>query len=58
MKFKVKKGDNVCVIAGKDKGKAGIIKKVFTKKYKVVLEGINLVNCFNKKTTTVYFFTF
>lgn len=39
----VKTGDTVYVISGKDKGKTGKVKKVFTKKGKVVVEGINIV---------------
>lgn len=39
----VKTGDTVCVISGKDKGKTGKIIKVFPKKGKVVVEGINVV---------------
>ena len=38
----VKKGDNVKVIAGKDKGKTGKIMKAFPKRDKVVVDGINL----------------
>ena len=38
----VKKGDNVKVIAGKDKGKTGKIMKAFPKLDKVVVDGINL----------------
>ena len=39
----VKKGDNVIVIAGKDKGKHGKILKVFRESDKVVVEGANLM---------------
>lgn len=38
----VKKGDNVQVISGKNRGKSGKIMSVFTKKGRVVIEGINL----------------
>lgn len=38
----VKKGDNVKVIAGKDKGKTGKIMKAFPKLDKIVVDGINL----------------
>ena len=37
----VKKGDNVKVIAGKDKGKTGKIMKAFPKLDKVVVDGVN-----------------
>lgn len=39
----VKTGDTVYVISGKDKGKTGKVIKVFPKKGKVVVEGINVV---------------
>lgn len=39
----VKTGDTVFVISGKDKGKTGKVLKVFPKKGKVVVEGINMV---------------
>lgn len=39
----VKTGDTVYVISGKDKGKTGKVVKVFPKKGKVVVEGINMV---------------
>ena len=43
MKFKVKKGDLVSVIAGKDKGKQGKVMRVLTEKSRVVVEGVNRV---------------
>lgn len=41
--MKVKVGDNVKVLAGKDKGKTGRIIKTLAKDNKVVVEGINIV---------------
>ena len=41
-KFKIKKGDSVIVIAGKDKGKEGEIVKVLPKTGKAVVEGVNI----------------
>lgn len=41
--MKLKTGDNVIVIAGKDKGKLGCIAKVLLTTEKVVVEGVNLV---------------
>ncbi len=41
-KLRLKKGDKVIVISGKDKGKTGKIVKVFTATRKVLVEGINL----------------
>ena len=39
----VKTGDRVFVIAGKDKGKIGTVKKVIPSKGRVVVEGVNLI---------------
>lgn len=41
--MQVKKGDNVIIIAGKDKGKKGKIVRVFPKKGKLIVEGANMV---------------
>ena len=38
----LKKGDNVIVIAGRDKGKTGTIQKVIPELNRVVVEGVNL----------------
>lgn len=43
MKMTVKKGDNVVVIAGKDKGKTGKVQEVFPEDNRVLVEGINIV---------------
>ncbi len=40
---KIKKGDTVQVIAGKDKGRSGKVISVDYKKNKVVVEGINMI---------------
>ncbi|HZU12016.1 MAG TPA: 50S ribosomal protein L24 [Chloroflexota bacterium] len=39
----VRKGDEVEVIAGKDKGKRGVIDRVLPEKNRVVVEGVNIV---------------
>lgn len=39
----IKKGDNVIVIAGKDRGKTGKVVKVLPKKSRIVVEGLNKV---------------
>ncbi len=39
----VKSGDRVVVLAGKDKGKMGNVKKVDLKTGKVLVEGVNMV---------------
>jgi large subunit ribosomal protein L24 len=40
--MKVKKGDNVLIIAGKDKGRTGKITKALPRELKILVEGINL----------------
>jgi large subunit ribosomal protein L24 len=40
--MKIKKGDNVIVLAGKDKGKKGKVLKAMPRENKVVVEGINV----------------
>ena len=40
--MKIKKGDNVIVIAGKDKGKTGKVISAFPKENTVLVEGINI----------------
>lgn len=40
--MKIRKNDNVMVISGNDRGKTGKILKVFPKKTRVIVEGINL----------------
>ncbi len=41
--MKLIKGDNVIVIAGKDKGKKGKITRVLPKENKVIVDGLNMV---------------
>lgn len=41
-KLKIKKGDNVIVTTGKDKGKSGKVAVVFPEQRKVVVSGVNL----------------
>ena len=41
--LKIKKGDTVKIITGKDKDKEGKVLSVNTKKSKVLVEGINMV---------------
>ena len=42
--LKIKKGDTVKVIAGKDNGKEGKVLSVDVKNHKVLVEGINMVS--------------
>jgi large subunit ribosomal protein L24 len=42
-KLKIKKGDKVVVIAGRDRGKTGEILKVMPADCRVVVQGVNMV---------------
>lgn len=41
--MKLKKGDKVIVIAGKDRGSSGTIARAFPKENYIVIDGVNLV---------------
>lgn len=41
--LKIKKGDNVKVIAGKDNGKEGKVVSIDRKNHRVVVEGVNMI---------------
>jgi large subunit ribosomal protein L24 len=42
MAIKIKKGDKVIVIAGKDKGKTGTVQRIDRVAERVVIEGVNV----------------
>ena len=48
--MRVKKGDTVVVIAGKDKGKKGTVVKVMPKTNRVLVEGVNVITKHQKPT--------
>ena len=48
--MRIKKGDQVEVISGKDRGKRGEVLKVDPKKDKVVVEGVNIVHRHQRPT--------
>ncbi len=52
MAAKLKKGDKVVVLAGKDKGKQGTIQSVDPKAGKAVVEGINMAIRHTKQSQT------
>ena len=41
--MKIKKGDNVIILTGKNKGKKGKVVRALPKENKVVLEGLNVL---------------
>ncbi|WP_347140597.1 50S ribosomal protein L24 [Paracoccus sp. SSK6] len=52
MAAKLKKGDKVVVLTGKDKGKQGEITAVFPKDNKAVVDGINIAIRHQRQTQT------
>jgi len=50
MAAKLKKGDKVVVVAGKDKGKRGEITKVLPAEGRAIVSGVNLVKRHNRPT--------
>lgn len=51
-KMKIKKGDQVVVLSGDDKGKSGEVVKAMPKEGKVVVSGVNLVKRHTKPSQT------
>ena len=43
LKFKVRKGDRVAILSGKDKGKTGEILKMIPDVRRAIVQGVNLV---------------
>jgi large subunit ribosomal protein L24 len=52
MAAKIKKGDKVVVIAGRDKGRTGEVAFVFPRDGKAVVQGVNMVKRHQKQTQT------
>ena len=50
MAAKIRKGDRVVVLAGKDKGRQGVVQKVLPKDERVVVEGLNMVQRHTRPT--------
>lgn len=42
-KMSIRRGDEIVVIAGREKGKRGNVTRVFPEKNRVIVEGVNLV---------------
>jgi len=47
-KFHIKKGDQVKVIAGNEKGKTGEVKSISKEKDRAIVEGLNIVSLHKK----------
>ena len=50
--MKIRKDDNVRVIAGKDRGKEGVVTRVLPGEQKVIVEGVNMVRKHQRATRT------
>ena len=51
-KLKVKKGDRVVVTTGRDKGKTGEVLKVFPKRARAIVQGVNKVKRHTRPSQT------
>ncbi len=49
---KIKKGDNVVVLTGKDKGRTGEVVQVLPKEDRAVVRGVNMVKRHQRQTQT------
>ena len=50
MSAKIKKGDNVVVLAGRDKGKTGEVMKVMPAEDRIIVAGVNMVKRHTRPT--------
>jgi large subunit ribosomal protein L24 len=48
----IRKGDNVVVVTGSDKGKKGSVLKVFPKENRALVQGVNMVKRHQRQTQT------
>ena len=48
--FKIKKGDNVVVLAGRDKGKRGEVIEMMPKESRALVRGVNIVRRHQRQT--------
>jgi large subunit ribosomal protein L24 len=51
-KLKIRKGDRVQVLTGKDKDKRGEVLKVFPRERRVIVQGVNVIKRHTRPTTT------
>jgi large subunit ribosomal protein L24 len=51
-KFKLKKGDDVVVVSGRDKGKKGSILRVLREDDRVLVDGVNMVKRHTRPSQT------
>ncbi len=48
----IRRNDTVLVIAGKDRGKTGVVRSVLTKKGRVIVDGVNMMKKHQRPTQT------
>ncbi|HEV2810967.1 MAG TPA: 50S ribosomal protein L24 [Acidimicrobiales bacterium] len=48
--MKIKKGDRVVVLSGKDRGKEGVVMRAIPKEDKVIVEGVNVAKKHQRPT--------
>ena len=51
-KFRIKKGDRVTVISGRDRGKTGEVLRVLRSEERVVVAGVNMIKRHQRPTQT------
>ena len=51
-KLKIKKGDHVVVVTGKDKGKKGEVLKVMPEENRAIVQGVAMIKRHQRQTTT------
>jgi len=49
-KMKIKKGDNVVVLSGRDKGKTGTVLKALPRESRVIVQGVNIAKRHQRQT--------
>ena len=52
VKYKVKKGDTVVVVAGRDKGKKGSVLKMLPKEGRAIVQGVNVAKRHTKQSAS------
>ena len=52
-KLKIKKGDKVVVITGRDKGKTGEVLKVLREENRLIVQGVHMVKRHQRQSMTV-----
>jgi len=52
VKMRIKKGDRVIVIAGRDKGKIGSVLKAMPSEQRLLVEGVNMIKRHTRQSAT------